>query len=98
MGSTYYVPSPLHSHASHKDELCCPSLSSFRWNVVSVGQAADLSLPYAPWSVNLPHQKGKQLTVPSLALYAYISCFMSHDYPYHLLWPTKKDVGIHLLT
>ena len=26
---------------------------------------------YTPWSVNLPHQIGKQLTVPSLAVYAY---------------------------
>ena len=55
---------------------------------------------YAPWSVNLPHQIGKQLTVPSLACYVCVplvdSCSQSHHY--HLLWPTKKMVGTLLLT
>ena len=54
---------------------------------------------YAPWS-DLPHHMDKQFTVPSLAVYACgrsASCvLLSHHY--HLFWPTKKMVGILLLT
>ena len=49
---------------------------------------------YASWSVNLPHQIGKQLTVPSLVLYACVrspGCFLFSVTPLSLALATEVN-------